>query len=255
MIIYSKNVEEHIQHVDEILHCLSKAGVTLKIKKCKFFTTTVDYLGHVIKPGKLEIDRTNTESLRKAAPPTSKTELRSFLGLCNVYRRFIPNFTDIASPLNALLKKNSPDSFKLDAVQVQSFKSLIEAVCTPPVLALPQPDLHYSVDTDASAYQVGCALFQTHPDGERKPIGYWSRPLNQAEKGYSATERECLAVVWALKTLRPYLIYEKFTVYTDHAALGWLLTINDPSGRLMRWRLRLAEYDFNIQYKTGKTNT
>ena len=255
VIIYSKNVEEHIQHVDEILHCLSKAGVTLKIKKCKFFTTTVDYLGHVIKPGKLEIDRTNTESLRKAAPPTSKTELRSFLGLCNVYPRFIPNFTDIASPLNALLKKNSPDSFKLDAVQVQSFKSLIEAVCTPPVLALPQPDLHYSVDTDASAYQVGCALFQTHPDGERKPIGYWSRPLNQAEKGYSATERECLAVVWALKTLRPYLIYEKFTVYTDHAALGWLLTINDPSGRLMRWRLRLAEYDFNIQYKTGKTNT
>ena len=98
-------------------------------------------------------------------------------------------------------------------------------------------------------------MFQTHSDGERKPIGFWSRSLLPAECNYSASERECLAVVWALKTLRPYLMYEKFVVYTDHAALHWLLTIDDPSGRFIRWRLRLAEFDFEVKYKKGKANT
>ncbi len=255
VIIFSKDVESHVKHVDEILSCLKQAGVTLKVKKCKFFTTEVEYLGHIIKPGRLEVDGANTKSLKEALPPTSKTELRSFLGLCNVYRRFIKDFTKTAHPLNQLLKKNSPDKFQLDEEQVESFRQLVDAVCSPPVLALPVSGLPYSVDCDASAYQIGCALFQTHPNGERKPIGYWSRSLIPAEKNYSASERECLAVLWALKTLRPYLMYERFMVYTDHAALRWLLSIQEPSGRLMRWRLRLAEFDFEVAYKKGTINT
>ena len=255
IIVYSKTVEEHINHVDDILRCLSAAGVTLKIKKCKFFTTTVEYLGHVIKPGQLEIDPTNTKSLREALPPTNKSELRSFLGLANVYRRFIDNFSTIAGPLNRSLKKDEPDSFELDEKQLESFQELINIIVSPPILALPKHGLQYSVDTDASGYGLGCALFQTDEDGERKPIGFWSRSLIDAEKNYSASERECLAVVWALKVLRPYLMYEKFIVHTDHAALRWLLSIQDPSGRLMRWRLRLAEFDFQIMYKKGKLNT
>ena len=254
VIIYSKSVEDHIRHVDEILECLAAAGVTLKMKKCKFFTTTVEYLGHIIKPGKLEVDQANTESLRKAQPPTNRSELRSFLGFCNVYRRFIKDFTRLAGPINKLLKKNSPDQFILDEEQLKAFRALIDCVIHPPVLALPISGLKYSVDTDASAYGIGCALFQTHEDGERKPIGYWSRTLNDAERNYSASERECLAVVWALKTLRPYLLYEEFIVHTDHAALRWLLTIQEPSGRLVRWRLRLAEFNFQVMYKKGKEN-
>ena len=254
VVVYSNSIEEHITHVNEILTCLSEAGVTLKIKKCSFFTKEIEYLGHTIKPGKLEIDRANTESLRQAVPPTNKSELRSFLGLCNVYRRFIPGITNIAQPLNNLLKKDQPDSFECNEDQLTSFRKLIDAILSPEILALPKAGLPYSLDTDASKYQVGCALFQEHPDGTRRPIGFWSRSLNNAEKNYSASERECLAVVWALKILRPYLMYEKFTVYTDHAALRWLLTICEPSGRLMRWRLRLAEFDFNVQYKRGKLN-
>ena len=255
VIIFSKNLDDHIAHVDEILDTLSAAGVTLKVNKCHFFQKEVEYLGHMVKPGQLEIDRTNVESLRNARPPTNKTQLRSFLGLCNVYRRFIDDFTGLAHPLNQQLKKGTPESFELDATQLDSFNKLIERVCSPPVLALPKAGLPYSVDCDASDYGIGCALFQTHPDGERKPIGFWSRSLLPAEVNYSASERECLAVVWALKTLRPYLMYEKFVVYTDHAALHWLLTIDDPSGRLIRWRLRLAEYDFEVKYKKGKANT
>lgn len=101
------------------------------------------------------------------------------------------------------------------------------------MLALPIQYIPYSVDCDESAYQIGCVLFQTHPDVEREPIDFWSPSLNATEKNYSASEREYLAVVWSLKTLRPYLLNEKFIVHIDHAELQWLLTMSDPSGRLI----------------------
>ena len=115
--------------------------------------------------------------------------------------------------------------------------------------------LPYSVDTDASDHQVGAALFRTYPDGSRKPIGYWSRSLIPAEKNYSTSDRGCLAVVWALATLRPYLQGEDFIADSDHTALRWLMDIAEPSGRVMRWRLRLSEFDFQVEYKKGKLNT
>ena len=109
--------------------------------------------------------------------------------------------------MNGLLKKNSPEKFTLDEKQTEAFRTLIDKILSQPILALPRPDLPYSVDSDASDYGVGCALFQTHEDDNRRPIGFWSRSLNDAERNYSASERECLAVVWGLKTLRPCLLY------------------------------------------------
>ena len=160
IIIYSNSIEEHIRHVDEILTALGEASVTLNIEKCKFFTKTVEYLGHIIKPGTLEVDSANTQSLRQAGPPTTRTGLKSFLGLCNVYRKFIRNFSKTAGPLNELLKKNSPDKFELNEKQIEAFRTLIDQVLSPTVLALPRKDLPFSLDTDASNYGIGCALFQ-----------------------------------------------------------------------------------------------
>ncbi len=254
VIIFSNSVEDHIRHVDEILTALGEAGVTLKISKCRFFTKKVEYLGHFVSPGSLEADTTNVKCLKDAVPPTTKTEVRSFLGMANYYRRFIADFTKKSAPLNELLLKNSPDKFQLDDTQLLAFKTLIDEILSPQILALPRKGLPYSVDTDASNYGVGCALFQTNEDGVRRPIGFWSRTMTAAEKNYSATERECLAAIFAIKTLRPYLMFERFDLHTDHAALQWLFSIEDPSGRLMRWRLRLAEYDFNICYKKGANN-
>ena len=111
VIIFSNTVEEHIDHVDDVLTCLALAGVTLKISKCKFFTTEVEYLGHIIKPGTLEVDSANTKSLRDCKPPRTKTQLRSFLRLVGVYRRFINHYTMLAGPLNELLRKDRPESF------------------------------------------------------------------------------------------------------------------------------------------------
>ena len=254
IIIFSKTVDEHIDHVDEILETLKQDGLTLKLKKCEFFVKSVNYLGHTIRPGLLEVANRNQEAIQQAQPPTTKTQVRSFIGMCNVYRRFVPQFAKIASPLVELTTKEYPDKLPpLTELQSQSFNTLKQALLKPPILRLPKEGLAYTVDTDASATQIGCALFQTYPENKRYPVGYWSRSLTKAEKNYSVSEKECLAVIWALTNLRPYLERTHFEVNTDHQPLVWLLSLPDniTNGRLMRWRLRLSEFDFKPVYKKG----
>ena len=256
IIIFSPDHNSHIRHVDEVLQALRSAGVTLKLRKCKFFSNSVDYLGHVITPGKLHVATTNTNAVKGFKEPTTQTELKSFLGLCNVYRRFVPNFARTAAPLQKLLCKGTPFGLPaFDEEQVEAFELLKAALAQPPILRLPRSDLPFSVDTDACQHQIGCALMQTYPDGLRYPVGFWSRSLIPAERNYSVSEKECLAVVWAIQILRPYLERNHFEVYTDHQPLRWLLSMHDASGRLARWRLLLLEFEFTIRYKKGIKNT
>ena len=254
IIIFSKDKPSHLHHLSQILKALHRAGVTIKLSKCTFFKDSVKYLGHIIRPGTLEIDTIRTKALKEAKHPRNKTELRSFLGLCNVYRRFVPRYATVAAPLTDLLKKGTPDELPPFGIsQSVAFNALIEAVTAPPVLALPKPGLRFILDTDACDYQIGCALFQLQ-EGEKKPIGYWSRTLQPAERNYCVTEKECLSAVWAMLTLRPYLLGDEFVLNTDHYALKWLMTVQNPSGRLLRWRLRLCEFHFVINYAKGSTH-
>ena len=183
-------------------------------------------------------------------------ELRSFLGLCNVYRRFVPNFAWTAAPLNALLKKGCPaDQQKFNDEQSKAFDLLKQALISPPVLRLPKLGVPFSVDTDACKHQVDCALLQASEDGTRYPIGFWGRSLSAAERNYSVGEKECLATVLAVQMLRPYLEGTHLHLFTDHQSLKWIWSGSDHSGRLTRWRLRLPEFDFTISYKKGIKNT
>jgi RNase H-like domain found in reverse transcriptase len=128
--------------------------------------------------------------------PTTQTELRSFLGLCNVYRRFIKGFAKIAAPLNILLRKGETSQLSpLSPEQVFAFDTLRASLLHPPILALPRIEGAFTLDTDASDNQLGCCLLQEQPDGTQKPIGYWSRGLTSYEKNYSTTEKECPAIV------------------------------------------------------------
>ena len=255
VIIYSKTVSDHFNHVRVVLSMLQKAGVSLKLAKCKFFDASVDYLGHVVRPGQLEVASRTVDAVRQFKTPADQGELRSFLGMCNVYRRFVPNFARVAAPLNQKLKKGEPFQFdSLNDEEYKAFADLKVRLISPPVLALPRHGLRYTLDTDACAHQVGCALLQDQPNGDKLPIGYWSRTLTTAERNYSTTEKECLAIVWSVLTLRPYLYGQQFTIRTDHEPLRWILNIVDVSGRLARWRLRLSEYDFIVEYRPGRKN-
>jgi hypothetical protein len=206
IIVFSKTPTEHMAHLDAVLHRLYRAGRTLNLKKCHFFKETVDYLGHVIRPGQLSVAEKNTTTLKSTNHPTTQTELRSFLGLCNVYRRFVRGFAKIAAQLNLLLRKGeTPQHGPLSSEQVTAFDTLRNALLNPPILALPRIESAFTLDTDASHHQLGCCLLQSQPDGSQLPVGYWSRGLTSAEKNYSTTEKECLAIVWAILHLRPYL--------------------------------------------------
>jgi transposase InsO family protein len=233
---------------------LQQSGASLKLKKCHFFQSSVDYLGHVIYPGKLAVAQKNIESIGKAIYPTTRTQLRSFLGMCNVYRRFVDRFAKIAGPLSDLLKKGEPEIFVLNENQRHAFNKLRDALIHPPILTLPKEGKSFTLDVDACDYQIGACLLQEQEDGSLLPCGYYSRTLNTAERNYSTPEKECLAVVWGILLLRPYLERITFTVRSDQVALRWLLSFKDPSGRLARWRLRLAEFDFTIQYRPGIKN-
>ena len=236
VIVFSCTTEDHFRHVDEILTLLRNAGVTLKLKKCAFFQPRVDYLGHVITPGKLSVTTENTKSFTHATFPKNTTQLRSFFGAANVYRRFVAGYSGIAPPLNGMLRKDAePDWDSPTPDQLQAFETLKRKLVTPPILRLPKTNKPYMIDTDASAYQLGATLLQKQnkTKNEWKRIGYCSKTLMDTERNYSTTERERYSVVWAVNTLRTYIEGETFTVRTNHDALRWLITLTDSSGRLM----------------------
>jgi RNase H-like domain found in reverse transcriptase/Reverse transcriptase (RNA-dependent DNA polymerase)/Integrase zinc binding domain/Integrase core domain/Chromo (CHRromatin Organisation MOdifier) domain len=254
VIVYSSSLEQHVKDLDVVLDLLGKAGASLRLEKCHFFQQKVKYLGHVVLPGKLQVDQSKTDTVKAAALPRTKTELRSFLGLCGVYRRFIPSYAKVAAPLTRMLRGDLPEPYNLNELQREAFEKLKQSIISPPVLALPRLTGELVLDTDSSDEQLGCCLQQRGEDGHLHPLGFWSRHLNAPEINYSATEKEALAVVWAIKRLRPYLEGEKFTVRTDHSALVWLFSVDGGNRRLVRWRLCLAEYDFVIKYRPGVQN-
>lgn len=203
VIIFSKGIEDHIQEVDDILRMLGEADVSLNFAKCTFFAKEIVYLGHDIKPGRLEIQKAHTKCLRDTNPPKTVTELRSFLGACNVFRRFIRGNSRIAAPLYNLLAvlppgaggNNSKHPILIEGLALTAFDNLKQALISPPILALPKENAEMSIDMGACSISIGIALFQKEEDGIRYPMGYWSTILNKSEKNYSMMEKECLALV------------------------------------------------------------
>jgi Reverse transcriptase (RNA-dependent DNA polymerase)/RNase H-like domain found in reverse transcriptase len=254
VIIFSRNFEDHVRHLEVVLRKLGEAGATLKFSKCHFFRQSVDYLGHMNLPHKLQVQAKNVKSIAKAEPPSTKTQVRSFLGLCGVYRRFVPNYTAIANPLTALTRKGTAEQFELNSEELEAFEVLKKLLRKPPTLSLPREVRLYAIETDASYTQIGCVLQQADEKGIWHPLWYWSRQLNAAECNYSATEKEALGIVSAVTHLRPYVERTHFVVRTDHSSLQWLLSITGDNPLLVRWRLRLSEFTFDIQYKPGLVN-
>jgi len=175
--------------------------------------------------------------------------------MCNVYRRFVKDFTKRAKLMNALTRAEiPPDLLPPTDMADAAFEDLRNVLLCPPVLALPKANRELVIDVEEYADQVGCTLLQEEPGELLHPVGYWSRGLAAAEKNYSTTERECLGVVWAVLRLRQFLDGQRFLIRTDHEALSWIYSTTDSRGRLMRRRLRLSEYTFDMVYKPGASH-
>lgn len=255
IIIVSSTFQEHVSILDNVLKKLKQANLTVNLEKCQFFRSRLKYLGYVVDSQGLRTDPEKVEAILNYPTPTSKKDVKRFLGTATWYRRFVPNFSTLAGPLNVLTstKKNSPP-FLWTTEANEAFRKLKECLVSAPVLSCPNYDLPFEVHTDASDYGVGAMLTQT-VNGKEHPVAYMSKSLTGAEKNYSITERETLAVLIALEHWRCYLENGKtFTVYTDHSALKWFLSLSNPTGRLARWGVRLSSFDFTIKHRRGVDN-
>ena len=174
------------------------------------------------------------------------------MGMASYYRRYVRNFADIAAPLHELTKGSSEFCW-IPAAQ-QAFHALKTHLSTSPILALPNFMIPFTVYTDASDSGLGAVLSQRVGSSEYV-VCYASRSLIPTEKNYSTTEKECLAIVWAIHYWRPYLLGKAFQVVTDHQSLTWLQGLKEPKGRLARWILTLQEYDFAIVHRPGRENS
>lgn len=251
IIIYSQTFSEHVADIEQILLRLRAAGLKLKTTKCQFLKREVKYLGHIVSADGVRPDPEKIECVKNFPEPQSVREVRGFLGLIGYYRRHIPDFAKIAKPLTALTAKRV--TFRWTEEEAKAFTRLKEIMVTSPILRHPDFSRPFMLATDASQYAVGAVLSQVF-EGHEHPVAYASRQLNNAEQKYAATERECLAVVWAVAHFRCYLYGRKFNLVTDCQALKWLMNVRDPSSRLARWNLRMQEYEFEVQHKPGKTN-
>lgn len=174
------------------------------------------------------------------------------MGMTGWYRRFIADYASISEPIFATLKKGK--SFEFGEAAKEAFKKLKVALTESPVLRHPDFDRHFYIQCDASDVGVGGVLFQKDDEGNEHPVAFVSKKLTPAQKNYSVTERQCLAVVMYVKKFRPYIELMPFTVITDHSSLKWLMANKELSGRLARWSLLLQGHSFEIEHRRGRQN-
>ena len=252
VVIYGYNLKNHNEKLIEIFKRLRSANLKLQPDKCNFLKTEITYLGHVVNEDGVKPNPLKIEAVKDFPQPKNAKGIKSFLGLVGYYRRFIPDMAKIAKPLTTLLKKDV--KFNWCCFCDEAFKILKSKLISPPILTYPEFDKEFIVTSDASDYAIGAVLSQGEV-GKDRPICYVSRALNPAETRYATIEKELLGIVYAVEQFRPYIYGRKFTIYTDHKPLKWLMNLNNPTSRLFRWKIRLEEFDYEVKYKPGKINT
>ncbi len=253
VVIHSNSWQEHLWHLKQTLEKIKKAGLTLNVGKCEWAKQEANYLGYHLGNGQLRPQVNKVEAICQSPRPKTKKEVRSFLGLVGWYRRFVPNFASIAAPLTNLLNKGVANPIPWTEDCEAAFKTLKEKMCSSPVLQSPDFTQSFLVQVDASAKGLGAVLVQG-TQGNEKPVVYLSRKLLPRETRYSAVEKECLAIKWALESLRYYLLGREFSLETDHRALTWLHSMKDHNARVMRWYLSLQPFNFKVRHRPGRLN-
>ncbi|GFU78523.1 retrovirus-related Pol polyprotein from transposon 412 [Trichonephila clavipes] len=246
-----RTFEEHLQNIRKVLSKLSDANLKLNPSKCKFFQKEVNYLGHIISAEGVRTDPEKVSAVKNWKRPENLRELRSFLGLCTYYRKFVKGFSNIARPLHKLTE--SKQKFQWAKECEDSFLQLKEALTSSPILIYPQPDKPFILDTDASNESVGAVLSQ-EIDGQERVVAYWSKCLSKPERNYCVTRKELLAIVKAIEHFHHYLYGQKFLLRTDHASLTWLMNFRNTEGQVARWIQRLNEYYFDIRHRKGSSH-
>jgi len=251
ILIFSENSEDHHEWTLQVLKWLREKDLFLKPEKCIFNTTEVVYLGFIVKPNKISMDPTKLAGTGEWAPPKTVKGIRSFLGFCNFYWRFIGNYAEIAKPLNKLMKKTK--FFEWSQGCHSAFKDFKKQFLEKPVLVIPDPLKQFFVESDASKWAMGAVLRQHNNSRELKPCSYISHSLTQTERNYDIYDREMLVIYWALQTQRHFLegSKHKVIIMSDHKNLTYFWKPQDLSCRQAQWALYLTRFNTELMHMPG----
>ena len=249
IISFGSTFSDALDNLTIIFERLRSYGLQLKSTKCHLFQTSVPFLGHIVGRRGLECDPVKIEDVRSWLVPDCLKSVSQFLDFVGYYRRFIPNFADIATPMVALMGKDVPSVW--DPVCLTAFYTLRDSLIHAPILAFPTETGQYILDTDASNFGLGGVLSQIQGDVERV-VAYCSHALRPSQRRYCITKREMLAAVAMYIQFRSYLRGAKFTLRTDHKSLVWLHRLKDMEGMMARWLHALQQFQFSIVHRPGR---
>jgi hypothetical protein len=253
ILVHTESLDEHLEALRSVFDRLRKYNLTLKPSKCKFALRNVEYLGFEIGEGVIKPLNNKISAITEIPLPRTKTQLRSFLGMCMFYAKFIPNASEICAPLTDLLKKVSREPLVWSDHGLANFEKLKLTLASAPILKLPNLEKAFVLRTDASQTGIGGVLLQYYDDIPH-PVAYVSRKLLQREVNYSVIERELLAIIFGVSKFRYYLLGKQFMLEVDHRPLVYLNKFKGQNDRLLRWALSLQPYNFRIVYIPGKDN-
>ncbi|KAK9730862.1 RNase H-like domain found in reverse transcriptase [Popillia japonica] len=251
IIIYSRDLPEHLRHLHQVLERLQQHGLRLNLEKCHFASAQLDYLGHVVTKEGNQPQTGHVNAIKAVATPTTRKSLRQFLGTVNWLRDYIPDASRIMAPLTDLLQVKT--TFKWTESANAAFDALKTAASKPLFLYRPDLGKPFVLQTDASSIGAAAVLYQEE-EGHRRIVSYSSLRFNKTEQRYHINEQECVAVIWAIRRYRPYLEDRPFLLRTDSKALSWLDGFRETKSKLMRWSLLLQEFQYTIEHVPGKDN-
>ena len=253
ILIFSRTAEEHLRHLRTVLTRLREQELYVKMSKCAFMQREVAFLGHRIGADGLRVAPDKIGAVQQWPRPKNVSDVRSFLGLANFYRRFVKDYSRIALPLTELTRE-STTAWQWGAEQQAAFDALKSALCSPPVLLVPDQSKPFVLNTDACKFAIGATLQQDHGNG-LQPVAFFSAKMSDAERNYDVREQEFMALFKACLHWRHYLHgTQPFTLLTDHDSLKYHKTMPNLSGRLARWIEKMAEFDYKLQHIPGKDN-
>jgi hypothetical protein len=261
ILVYSATLDEHLKHLQIVFNRLRTHSLKLKLKKCSFLQKETTYLGFVINEYGVKPDPSKVKAIQSLQSPINVKQVRSFIGMCSYYRRFIPNFSKIAEPIINLTKKHA--KFRWSEECQKAFEFLKSSLTVVPLLAYPDPNKPYILYTDASDTCIGACLTQECSADDRilpnipheKPIYFLSHRLSRSQCKWSTIEKEAFAIHFALSKLDYYLHNARFTIKTDHRPLRYILDSPMQNKKIQLWALELTGYNCDVTYIKGTDNT
>ncbi|KAF0716362.1 AP2/ERF domain-containing protein PFD0985w-like [Aphis craccivora] len=250
--ITSTSFEEHMNHLEIIFRKFSEHNVKINIKKSHFLRKKVIFLGHVVSEKGITMDPEKVKTIQNFQPPKNKKQVQSFLGFINFYRKYIRDLSKNTEILSALTKKNATWTWCDD--QQEAFEEIKHNFLEDIVIQYPDFSRKFFISTDASNTHIGAELFQINEAGKHQTLSFISRTLNRAERNYGTTELELLAIVFACKKFRNYVLGYETHLLTDHQALTFMNSCQLLNARLTRWAIKLQEYNLIIEHVPGKEN-